>query len=388
MTKGPHRAAVGVVLAACLLAGITSCTASSRPAAAPAKPAQPTGRLILETVNGEIDEMTFAADGDASSRQIVAGSPIGPIGSTISREAAALSPDGTTLAYGDSRGLVLRNLQTGADTTLTLPDTTTVSCVNWAPDGRHLAVGTSDALYLSDQTGHMTSLYTVVTQNYTSAPIGSGGLSIVASSFTCGAWLNPTELVFQQSGPFPDTLSQGMGTTLPADTTTVATLSAGAPPRTVNEPTQWSVVASCGALTVTDSYPGLYLISGLSGEVTAAQAAPPKAKIADDAGSTALFPDGTCLPVLIDPGSDNGTEVSRLDPKTHRADTTWQLPDGNDGPALPEQTDFQWGPQPHGDVLAYVTLQQLYIVDLGSGTVTGPDKSPWNNAAQILGWTG
>lgn len=382
MTNRPRRVGACGVLAACLLAGLTACTTARQPA--PSGP-QATGSLIVESDEGEIAEITFGANSSASDKQIVAAGQPGPIGSTLPVPAAALSPDGTTLAYGVSRDLTLLDLHTGTDRTLALPDSTTVQCVNWATDGRHLAVGTSDALYLSDPAGHMTSLYTRSSEQYRSIS-GSGELSTLTSSFACGSWLNPTDLVFQQSGPFPGTIGKYTLSSLPADTTTVVTLRAGAAPSIDNEPTLWSIVAACDTLTVTTSGSGLYLVSGLNGRVTADQAAPASAKIGDAQTSTALLPDGTCRPILIRPAHGTGYEAVQIDPQTHHTVASWQIPDGC-GLSQPEQTDFQWGPQPRGTVLAYLAAGQLCVTNLASGVVMEPNDPLWSGVKVILGWT-
>ncbi|HTJ69346.1 MAG TPA: hypothetical protein VL551_17545 [Actinospica sp.] len=388
MTNGPHRAGVTGLLAACVLAVATACTAASHPAAAASSGPQFTGRLVVESLSGEIGQLTFDAHGKAAYRRILAAPSPQPAGSPP-YVAAALSPDGTTLAYGSGKGLVLRNLETGTDQTLTPPDTTKIACVNWAPDGKHLAVGTADALYLSDAAGHMTSLYTVSSQAYTAGPVGTVGVpSYVYSSFTCGTWLNQSELVFQQSGPFPASISENSGNTLAADTTTVATLRTGAAPRTVNEPTQWSLVASCGTVALTtDSGIGLYVVPGLTGAVTAAEATPAHAKIADNSTTASLFRTGTCQPILIKPESNSANdEVAVIDPQTGHAGKTWHLPFADiTGSPSPGQDQFIWGPA-HTDTLADIVNMQLTVVNLDSGTALALDTGPWTNASLIIGW--
>ena len=391
MTNGSFRVGVASLLVAGVLAGVTACTGASHSATATASGPQFTGRLIVETLDGELDQVTFGADGTAVDKQIVAAPGTRVSGSSALVVAAAVSPDGTTLAYGAGKGLVLRNLKTGADTTLTPPDSTNVSCVSWAPDGRHLAVGTADALYLSDRAGHMTSLYTVTSQAYAAGPIGSQGApGYVYSSFTCGTWLNPTDLVFQQSGPFPSSISYDSSGTLAADTTTVATLRTGAAPITHNEPTQWSVLASCGSLALIDSGINLYLVPGLSGEVTAAQATPSHARIADGTTSTALFRPGTCQPIVIEPpttGTGNLDEVAEINPQTDRPGKSWQIPYVDiTGSPSPGQDDFLWGPQ-NSDTLAYIGIMRLALVNLDSGATMDLSSALWTNAKLLVGWT-
>lgn len=127
---------------------------------------------------------------------------------------------------------------------------------------------------------------------------------------------------------------------------------------------------------------------GLSGEVTADQAAPPHAKIADGTTSTALFRPGTCQPILIEPESTSASnEVAEVNPQTGRTGKTWQLPYGGfNGSPSPGQDEFLWGPE-RSNVLAYIDDMQLSVVDLDSGTAMVPDSEPWNNAALIIGWS-
>lgn len=123
--------------------------------------------------------------------------------------------------------------------------------------------------------------------------------------------------------------------------------------------------------------------------MTAAQATPPHARIADGTTSTALFRPGTCQPIAIEPpttSTGNRDEVAEIDPQTGRPGRSWLIP-FVDGEPSPGQDDFVWGPQ-HSDTLAYIGVMSLALVNLDSGATMALDGGLWTNAKLLVGWTG
>jgi hypothetical protein len=153
--SGFGRTAVTALAVGCLAAGclLTGCSGTDDPPSPtrPPGPAGPplSGRLLVQTKDDNV--WALHASGGAITATLTA----------TATGAAALSPDGKTLAYVASTGLVLKDLATGAVRSLRSGTSDTVTtgfgdCLAWSPDGRRLLFLAAGGLYATTLDGVLT----------------------------------------------------------------------------------------------------------------------------------------------------------------------------------------------------------------------------------------
>jgi hypothetical protein len=143
-TKAVRIAKLVVLLAAmaamAAMAALAACGGAAGSAPSPSGPASApgprlVGRMTVATDDGGVGQLTATANGRTSYDQIVPGGK--PSGNPTP---AALSSDGSTLAYGTSQGITLHDMRTGANRVLYAPDSGdfnfSVNCVDWSPGTR------------------------------------------------------------------------------------------------------------------------------------------------------------------------------------------------------------------------------------------------------------
>jgi hypothetical protein len=384
-----------VVLAALALAALALAACAAGPPAGPgdAVPSPPPG----PTVSGRI--LVFSAE----ARTVAEVRPGGTATLVEGAVAAALSPDGRSLAYATGRGeLSVRTVdgdterlvavRRGGDTVAVAP-----GCLQWSPDGRRLsffALPYGD-LYVSTLDGVATRVEAVKRETYQETagqfvipradPTGS--TVELKAEVTCGRWLDERRLVFDRVAAMPGAVTldeDERDAPVPADTTTVATLE---PLRLVDSPDRWRVDDRCGEHVLTFVQGGdggdRYVLRG--DEIDDAALARPGAA-APVAGklprARAAFIDGPCDVLLLLGASTELHPTQRWTRATGQVQDLTPTFDADHNPfALdPDTVAFR----PDGTAYAVADGGTLFLADLGTGGSIVASGA--GQVTRVLGW--
>lgn len=358
-----HRSAVGATAALAAAAVLLSACESADPDGP--SPFEPGGRLIVATGPADARQLELwelDLDGEASSAAHLVTVP--------QREAAAaVSPDGTTLARVDSDdGIVLHDLDTGTAVPLEIDEealgSSPTDCLAWSPDGERLAFRTRDgALFAAGPDEELLVLEQPWSLRYEARQVLrelQGRPVRIRSGAQCGRWLAPGRLVFDRyageppegfSGHRMEWINDRRAVMLP-DTTTMA-LMEEEPPDLVDSASLWTPLDACGDFVLAeDPAPlrsGLFLLPLPQEEdldVVGAQAWEDMS-VGPGAEPTAAFLPGSCDLVVVTGETDASGDhvVHRTDPRTGQPHPSTPALTGElDAPRL-EPGGFAWAPR-------------------------------------------
>jgi hypothetical protein len=401
------------LLAAVVLAGCSGAEADPvrpQPSAPPGPALQ--GRLLVQTKDytvWAVSQIAAAGTTTGTGTTTTTTRLAGAVG------AAAVSPDGTTLAYVASSGLVFKDLATGAERQPKLAGSgTRVSgyrdCLHWSPDNHRLLFQADDGgLYVTTPDGRLTVVdrpkHATYTQTLTGrfrlvpVPAPSTPTLEVSSQVTCGAWLDANRLVFDRRvHDMPDDVIEpspaGSPILAPADITTVAVLGAGTV-QLVNSATRWTLDDTCGTHLLTrhsNADQDAFLVTNLAtGTLTQTDAATPHNALVPHANGRAIatFMPGTCTLLVVDQWQNGeGTyDTHRLDLTTHNLTAGASLW----GFMFFQPGGITWAPQPNPTAFADFSEgeEHLRLLDLATGGVTIVNLPEAQNPARLhalLAW--
>ncbi|MDH6108018.1 hypothetical protein P3T36_007813 [Kitasatospora sp. MAP12-15] len=331
-------------------------------------------------------------------------------GTPVVQGTAALSPDGTSLAYVSGRIMTVRSLAPAAQQITVPPVVDGVSCAEWAPDGKHVAFTTHQGVFSVALDGTFTMVATRKSAIYSQqqswnspGALPTGGPQTVYSSMSCARWLDNDHLAFDRlKGDMP--LVTGQYQAPSADVSTIAAVQLS--PQLDDLDTRWTVDSSCGshvlvdAKTATDDQQYVFtdLLKPGGGDPNAPQQTAKHVGSTQDGsmGTLWFFQPGSCdlVRVTKKSGQQSGYTytVTTSDPSTgavvqqralpiavgQGAATSWPM-SGNT--VVPD-------PSAASAVAAYAESyhQTLNLVDLRTGGAVVVD-GPWAEADQVLGWS-
>jgi WD40 repeat protein len=299
----------------------------------------------------------------------------------------AVSPNRRTMVYLTDGTLVLRDLASGAESTVTptvggAPVARLDKCLAWSPDsGRFSARAVDGTLFVVEPSGRSTVIDTVKRAQYRPPSFlgpQEGPITSARSEIWCGTWAGNDRLVFDRVSTMPASIATGAAATehvVHPDTTTMAVLSGGTV-RLVDSASRWTVVDQCGQRLLTRKPIGddddVYFVDGLTEQALAtADGVTPKSgqlpyTNRTNGDTVRLLPDNCQLVQAGRRQSYSGTHLIRyLDPASRQP--TRELPLAQ--PLLPAAS-FVWSPRQGDHTLAGLFSDKLHLTNFDTGTIT------------------
>ncbi|MDH6580274.1 hypothetical protein [Kitasatospora sp. MAP5-34] len=400
---GPRWRSVGALG---LLLVVSACASGPKPP----KPPVPefSGSLVLEGRQPPgttmVWRITHVEGGKASAV------PLLDPGTPVVQGTAALSPDGTSLAYVSGRIMTVRSLAPGAQQITVPPQVDGASCAEWAPDGKHVAFTTHQGVFSVALDGTFTMVATRKSADYRQQQswnnpgvLPTGGPQTVYSAMSCARWLDNDHLAFDRlKGDMPQLTGQYQEPS--ADVSTIATVQPGR--QLTDLATRWTVDSSCGSHvlvdvnTTTDNQQYLFtdlLKPGGGDPNDPQQTARHEGSTQNDTmGRLWYFQPGSCDLVRVTQKSGQSSgytyTVTTSDPSTGAVVQQRTLP-----VAVGQGLATGWPmsgdtvvptPSAGSAVAAYAESDHrtLNLVDLRTGGAVVVD-GPWAEADQVLGWS-
>lgn len=376
---------LGLPLIVGLVVGSAACTEGADPdTAGPSGSASPAAALVGGLIVGS-ESGLYVLRQEPGQPRLKATELKLPGGQRINNQ--VVSPDRRTLAYLTERGIVLRDLATGADREITptvggAPMANLHGCLHWSPDSRLLSLQTfDDTLYLGDTTGRFTMVDAVKRVQYRQQQFiepQDGPIIPGRSEIDCGRWAGNDRFVFDRVRVMPESVSTSRGATehvVKPDTSTMAVLSGGTV-RLVDSATRWTVVDQCGTKLVTRKPIGgdedLYLVDGLTEQALAtADAATPATGhlpyTGGPGGDLIRFFSDTCQ--LMRAARSKNMEgkyfLRYLDPVTRQA--TREIPLTHPASSA---SPLAWSPRQGDHTLAGLAPGAIHLTNYDTGTTT------------------